>query len=150
MSHYIPIHNADAAVIAALEMVIASGTFKFTPKTPSKRVKAQDWNKLIAAEKTRLSRAKEAYLGGVLSLEEYAEIKAEAGDSIAKLEAARDKDNGTAAVDVAAYSARVLQVLDVVRADGVSGEAKNQALRSIIDKIVFNKADNTFDFFFLP
>lgn len=100
--------------------------------------------------KTRLSRAKEAYLGSVLSLEEYAEIKAAAGGSIAKLEAARDKDNGTAAVDVAAYSARVLQVLDVVRADGVSGEAKNQALRSIIDKIIFKKAGNTFDFFFLP
>lgn len=100
--------------------------------------------------KTRLSRAKEAYLGSVLSMKEYAEIKAAAGNSITKLEAARDKDSGTAAVDVAAYSARVLQVLDVIRADGVSGEAKNQALRSIIDKIVFNKADNTFDFFFLP
>ena len=150
VSHYIPIHNADAAVIAALEMVIASSTFEFTPKQPPKSVQAQDWDKLIAVEKTRLSRAKEAYLGGVLSLEEYAEIKAAADDSITKLEAARDKDSGTAAVDVAAYSARVLQVLDVVRADGVSGEAKNQALRSVIDKIVFNKADNTFDFFFLP
>lgn len=150
VSHYILIHNADAAVIAALEMVIATGTYKFTPKLPPKSVQAQDWGKLIASEKARLSRAKEAYLGGVLSLEEYAEIKSAAGDSIAKLEAARDKDVGTAAVDVSAYLARVLQVLDVVRADGVSGEAKNQALRSIIDKIVFNKADNTFDFFFLP
>lgn len=51
---------------------------------------------------------------------------------------------------MAAYSARVLQVLDVIRADGVSGEAKNQALRSIIDKIIFNKAGGTFDFFFAP
>lgn len=150
VSHYIPIHNADASVIAALEMVIASSTFKFSPKQPPKSVQAQDWDKLIATERTRLSRAKEAYLGGVLSLAEYAEIKAAAGDSIAKLQTARDKDSGTAAVDVAAYSARVLQVLDVVRADGVSGEAKNQALRSIIDKIVFNKAGGTFDFFFLP
>lgn len=150
VSHYIPIHNADAAVIAALEMVIASGTFKFTPKTPPKSVQVQDWDKLIAAEKTRLSRAKEAYLSGVLSMKEYAEIKAAASDSIAKLEAARDKDGGTAALDIAAYSSRVLQVLDVIRADGVCGEAKNQALRSIIDKIVFNKAGNTFDFYFLP
>lgn len=150
VSHYIPIHNADAAVIAALEMVIASGTFKFAPKQPAKSVQVQDWDKLISAEKTRLNRAKEAYLGGVLTLEEYAEIKAAAGDSITKLEASRDKDSGTAAVDVAAYSARVLQVLDVVLADGVSGEAKNRALRSIIDKIVFNKAGGTFDFYFLP
>lgn len=150
VSHYIPIHNADAAVIAALEMVIASGTYKFSQKQPPKSVQAQDWDKLIAAEKARLSRAKEAYLGGVLSLEEYAEIKAAAGDSIAKLEAARDKDSGTAAVDVAAYSARVLQVLDVIRADNVSGEAKNAALRTIVDKIVYNKAAGSMDFYFLP
>ena len=148
-SHYITQSKAEAAIVAGLERAIAASAYRFAPKKPHTGVPGQDWDKLIVQEQTRLNRAKEAYLGGVLSLDEYKDLRAAAEDNIKKLESARDKV-ADAPVDTAAYSARVLDVLEIIKAPNVSGETKNEALRSIIDRIVFDKQANVMDFYFLP
>lgn len=149
VSHYIKEANAEASVVEGLEQAIASGAYRFAPKKPHTGDPGQDWGKLITQEQTRLARAKEAYLGGVLSLDEYRDLRSAAEDNINKLEAARDKVGG-APVDAAAYSARVLDVLEILKAPDISGEAKNEALRYIIDRIVYNKQESVMDFYFLP
>ena len=69
--------------------------------------------------------------------------------TIAKLEAAQAKD-APMEPDPEAHREKTLEVMSVLRSPDVSEEAKNIALRSIIDRIVFNKQENTFDIYFLP
>ena len=147
ISHYISEENANAAVIDGLEQVIASNTFVFAPKQAQEPTLQRDWDKLIAQEETRLKRAKSALLDGAFSNAEYKEVKASVEETIARLKAEKAKD-AAPVVDAESFSPQVKEVIAVLRAPDVSGEAKNMALRSIVDKIVFNKHAGTFDIYF--
>lgn len=147
VSHYISEEDANAAVIDGLEQVIASNTFVFAPKQAQEPTLQRDWDKLIAQEETRLKRAKSALLDGAFSNAEYKEVKASVEDTIARLKAEKAKD-AAPVVDAESFAPQVKEVIAVLRAPDVSGEAKNMALRSIVDKIVFNKHAGTFDIFF--
>ena len=147
VSHYISEEDANAAVIDGLEQVIASNTFVFAPKQAQEPTLQRDWDKLIAQEETRLKRAKSALLDGAFSNAEYKEVKASVEETIARLQAEKAKD-AAPVVDAESFSPQVKEVIAVLRAPDVSGEAKNMALRSIVDKIVFNKHAGTFDIFF--
>ena len=147
VSHYISEEDANAAVIDGLEQVIASNTFVFAPKQAQEPTLQRDWDKLITQEETRLKRAKSALLDGAFSNAEYKEVKASVEDTIARLKAEKAKD-AAPVVDAESFAPQVKEVIAVLRAPDVSGEAKNMALRSIVDKIVFNKHAGTFDIFF--
>ena len=147
VSHYISEEDANAAVIDGLEQVIASNSFVFAPKQAQEPILQRDWDKLIAQEETRLKRAKSALLDGAFSNAEYKEVKASVEDTIARLKAEKAKDDAPV-VDAESFAPQVKEVIAVLRAPDVSGEAKNMALRSIVDKIVFNKHAGTFDIFF--
>ncbi len=147
VSHYISEEDANAAVIDGLEQVIAANTFVFAPKQAQEPTLQRDWDKLIAQEETRLKRAKSALLDGAFSNAEYKEVKASVEETIARLKAEKAKD-AAPVVDVESFAPQVKEVIAVLRAPDVSGEAKNMALRSIVDKIVFNKHAGTFDIYF--
>lgn len=147
VSHYIAEEDANAAVIAGLEQIIASNTFVFAPKQAQEPTLTRDWDKLIAQEETRLKRAKSALLDGAFTNAEYKEVKASVEDSIAKLQAAKAKEDSPT-VDVESFKPQVVEVLSVLKAPDIDGEAKNMALRSIVEKIVFNKHAYSFDIYF--
>ena len=147
VSHYISLKKANAAAITALEEVIGSKTFRFTPRRKSKRV-TQDWDKLIAAEETKLNRARNAFLDGVFTPQEYAAVKSGVEDTIAKLKEAKEKESAHETVDTRDYSERVVNVIDLIKSSEISEERKNAALRAIIDRIVYNRADNVMEFTF--
>ena len=147
VSHYISEEDANAAVIDGLEQVIAANTFVFAPKQAQEPTLQRDWDKLITQEETRLKRAKSALLDGAFSNAEYKEVKASVEETIARLKAEKAKD-AAPVVDAESFAPQVKEVIAVLRAPDVSGEAKNMALRSIVDKIVFNKHAGTFDIFF--
>jgi len=147
VSHYISEEDANTAVIDGLEQVIASNTFVFAPKQVQEPTLQRDWDKLIAQEETRLKRAKSALLDGAFSNAEYKEVKASVEETIARLKAEKAKD-AAPVVDAESFAPQVKEVIAVLRAPDVSGEAKNMALRSIVDKIVFNKHAGTFDIYF--
>lgn len=147
VSHYISEEDANTAVIDGLEQVIAANTFVFAPKQAQEPTLRRDWDKLITQEETRLKRAKSALLDGAFSNAEYKEVKASVEDTIARLKAEKAKD-AAPVVDAESFAPQVKEVIAVLRAPDVSGEAKNMALRSIVDKIVFNKHAGTFDIFF--
>ena len=146
--------KADAAIIRGLEDAVANESFTFAPTPPKKRDGAppkRDWLKLIQSEKNRLDRAKNAMLDGALSIAEYKEVKAATESNIEKLREADDKERQTESAapnDIDLYKQIVLGVLDVLKSTTAPPEAKNSALRSIVEKIVFNKPENTFDFFY--
>ena len=88
-------------------------------------------------------------LDGAFTSAEYKEVKESVEKNIAKLQAAKKKD-APADIDKRAFKERVIEVLSIIKSPDVDEETKNMALRSIIDKIVFSKPDNTFDIYFAP
>lgn len=150
ISHYIKEEVANETVIAAIEEVIQNKAYTFSPKRTTSPKITRDWDKLIQSERSRLNRAKNALLDGALTSSEYKEIKAEIQSTLIRLEAQKEKDNPQdAKVDAASYSKKVLSVVDILKSPDISPLEKNKALRTIIDKIVYNKAENTLDLYFL-
>lgn len=151
VSHSITIEKINAAVVKGLESLAESKEFRFTPQKPRISRVSHDWDKLIASEQARLKRAKSALLDGAFTSEEYKEIKMEIEDSIAKLKAGRDaeaRDAQDREPDAEGFAEKVKGVLEIVNTSDADDETKNQAFRSIIDRIVFNKPENTLDFYF--
>lgn len=152
VSHSIAVSKANAAVISYLHEVVETGAFTFAPEPAAPVKLSRDWDALIASEQARLRRARSALLDGAFSSDEYKAAKEEIERSIEKLAAARDAEQlpPKAAPDPDAFREKVRAVLDVIESSDVDEAAKNQFLHSIIEKIVFNKPDGSFDFYFLP
>lgn len=150
VSHSISVVKANNTVIAALQSLVETKAFVFTPKPPKKGRIAHDWGKLIAAEERKLSRARDAMLDGAFGIDEYKDVKASVEDNIAKLRAGQiaEESEDDTSVDLDAYAKRVDEVLAIIKAPDASEESKNEALRSIIDKIIFDKAAGKFQIFF--
>lgn len=147
VSHCIKMELANEAVINVLEQAVTASAFTFAVQKPQEPRLTRDWDKLIAQEEARLKRAKTAFLDGAFSSDEYKEVKAAVVDNIAKLTAAKEKD-APKPIDTDDFKGKVIQALEVFRAPDATDEAKNKALRSVVNKIVFNKPDNTFDIYF--
>jgi len=152
VSHAIAISKANATVLAALEQILEARAFTFAPKPPKKGRVVHEWDKLIASESAKLARAKAALLDGAFTPEEYKAAKAEITDTLERLEAgkAAEAAEDGAPVDLDAYAKAVADVLALVKSPDVSEEAKCEALHSILEKVVFVKAAQRFDFFFKP
>lgn len=152
VSHSITVRKAEATVIAALESVVETRQFEFAPPKPKKRKIVFEWDKLIASEENKLERAKVALLEGAFEPAEYKEIKAEIEDNLARLrmgkEAEAAEDSGE--IDVNIFAKKVQSVLDVIKSPDVSEEIKNEALRSILEKVLYIKASQTFRLVFTP
>jgi hypothetical protein len=133
-----------------MRQAVGSQTFAVTPRKPQQiDRKGVDYDKLIALEERRLERAKEAYLAGVDTIEQYAAAKEEITSKIAELAAMRARDNAPQSLDKAAYAAKVAGVLEIITTEGVSPEAKNEALRTVVEKIVYNKPEERVEIYFL-
>lgn len=149
VSHGITVPRIEAAVIDGLRQAVGSQTFSVTPRKPQQTErKGVDYDKLIALEERRMERAKEAYLAGVDTIEQYAAAKEEITIKIAELTAMRERDNAPQSLDKAAYAAKVAGVLEIITDDGVAPEAKNEALRTVVEKIVYNKPEERVEIYF--
>ena len=151
ISHSISVEKADAAVLSYLESVAKGKEYKFAPQAPKKDVKRTDWDKLINAENARLKRARDAFLDGTFSGDEYKKIKAEIEDTITRLKEghkAEEQENAAPPRDENAFRKKLLDVLAILQNPAESPEAKNQALRSVVKEIIFRKPSNTLDVIF--
>ena len=152
VSHGISIAKANAAVIDGLEECIGTASYTFAPKPVKNRPTITcDWDKLIQSEESKLSRAKLAYLDGVFDTKEYKVIKEEVEENISRLregQAQEAQSNADPAPEQ--MEKKTIEVMKIIKSPDVSERAKNEALRSIIEKIVFNRAENTFDIYFAP
>ena len=88
-------------------------------------------------------------MSGIDTIEEYKQCKADVLDTIKQLEnekkaqIPKDKD-----VDNKIFAKKVLSVLDFISSPDISEQAKNEALRSIISKIIYVKPENRLDIIF--
>lgn len=145
VSHFISLSKINKAVIEALESSIEQMTFEIKPQAHISHTNSPDTNKLIANEMKKLERVKSAYENGIDTLEEYKENKSKILAVIRKLEAERPQAQES--FDKKSYAKKVSSVLDILGSD-VSEKAKNEALRTIVDHIIFNRTESAIDIVF--
>jgi DNA invertase Pin-like site-specific DNA recombinase len=149
VSHSITVPKAEKALIEGLENVIETKQFSIVPKTPKKAENATvDFDKLIALEERKLERAKQAFLAEIDTLDQYAKNKEEIAARINSLKAKRDEEAPKVEIDLDAYAKRVAEVVKFIKRTDITEKAKNEALHSIVNKIVYEKANNTLAIYF--
>jgi hypothetical protein len=144
------IHHSEACCTGylAIEQAVNAKQFTIVPKVPKKTdISTVDYDKLIAVEERRLQRAKEAYLAEIDSIEQYGQNKKEITERIANLKERRDKETPVE-VDIDSYTKKVIGIVEFIKRDDVTAEAKNEALHTIIEKIVFEKAKGNLAIYF--
>ncbi len=150
-SHSISVTKLEKAVVDALKDALKNNDFVIVPNKKSDRsANTPDFDKLIAIEERKLDRAKQAYLAEVDTIEQYAKNKKEIEKQIAKLRQLRDKTPKPSpnSRNIAALANKVNEVVRFVESDKHSPKAKNEALRTIINKIIYNKPTEHISIFF--
>ena len=147
-SHSITMPRIEEAFIIGLKHALEDKQFTINPKSPKKSApSAVDYDKLIAVEERRLARAKEAYLAEIDTIEQYGQNKKEITERIADLKARQNKEIFQE-IDVDAFAKKVAGVVELIERDDVADELKNEALRSVIEKVVFDKAKGNLAIYF--
>lgn len=147
-SHSITVNKANNAIIEYLENVIITGRFNLVNAdgTTKSGLPKKDYKKLLDNEKAKLNRIKLAYQNGIDTIEEYRYNKARIQEAIEKIETAMNTEQPK--IDRNEYIKRLTAVLKTVRDPSQNEQAKNAALRTVIQKIVFNKPTNRFEVYF--
>lgn len=148
-SHSVTTAKIEAAFMEGLKNAVKLKEFTISPTT-IKNTKSDtvDYDKLIAVEERRLERAKEAYLAEIDTIEQYKNNKEQITARIKELETKKNAVEPTTAVDIAALSNKVLQTIEFIKREDVTPQAKNEALRTIIEKIVYEKAEGNLAIYF--
>ena len=147
-SHSITLTKIESAFIQGLKQAVKDKQFTIAPTTKKKQdTPSVDYDKLIAFEERRLARAKEAYLAEIDTIEQYGINKKEITERIDDLKKKRDTDT-VKDFDLDAFSNKVLEIVKFIERDDVTVEAKNVALHTIIEKIVFEKAKGNLALYF--
>lgn len=147
-SHSITMPKLEAFFITGLKQALKEKKFTMSPKPPKKPEPNQvDYDKLIAVEERRLARAKEAYLAEIDTIEQYGNNKKEITARIAELKRKRDSES-VQEINIDAFAKKVMKVIQFIEKDDVTETAKNEALRTIIEKVVYQKAKNNLAIYF--
>lgn len=149
ISHSITIQKIESAFMEGLKKALKKKKFDVDPQAPKKIAAPNqvDYDKLIAVEERRLARAKEAFLAEIDTLEQYGQNKKEITIRIEELIAMRDKDTSHE-IDVNAFAKKVAGVVEYIERDDITEQAKNEALHTIIEKVVYQKAKNNLAIYF--
>ena len=149
VSHSVTMPKIETALIEGLEQVIETKQFTIVPKAPKKAETATvDFDKLIAIEERKLERAKQAFLAEIDTIEQYAQNKQEITDRINGLIAKRDEEAPKAEIDPNVYAKKATEILDFIKDPNATEKAKNEALRTIIEKVIFEKAKGNLAIYF--
>lgn len=147
-SHSVTVPKLENALIQGLKQAVKDKQFTITPK-PKKQAStpAIDYDKLISIEEKKLERAKEAYLAEIDTIEQYKQNKADITERIESLKARRDNEV-TEEIDINAFTKKVSGIVEFIERDDVTPTAKNEALHTIIEKLVFEKAKGNLAIYF--
>lgn len=149
VSHSLSLAKANKAIISGLQHAVDSLNFQFDPgKIESAK---KDFEKLLAREHSKLERAKTAYLNGIDTMEEYAKAKQNIQHNINAIKAEEQKSQDNVSrdpvIDAKAFATKVQSVINLIQGD-YTPKVKNEALRSIISYIVYDKKNQNLNVFF--
>ena len=144
---YVRAEEIEPAVIKALEDAIRRGNVTYTVKKNQTHRKNNDTEletlkKNLERLEQKEARAREAYMDGIDTKEEYRKNKerlqqerSELEELISQMEQAapEEADNSARLID------SITSVLDIIRSPQFTMQEKNAAMKSIVDQIVFYK-----------
>jgi len=146
------IKKLEAAVKQALEMVVKDDNLaEYAHFTKRKEVNELDaLNTALNKIRVKLERHKAAYSSGVDSLEEYRENKEKCTqDEKSILEKiAYVTDERITGEKIGSLKKSAKNLIDILFHSDQSIEQKSNAIKSVIDKIVIDKYNATFDFYY--
>ncbi len=144
----------EPAVLESIKEVLGSQHISFRYIQPAEESKLDLVNILseqIEEIQKKMERIKEAYRNGVDTLEEYQShkkiIEKERDSLLLQLEAAKQKKDPASDCEFAMLE-RVKNVYDIISSDKVGNSVKNEILRSIIEKIVYDKETDTLKIYY--
>ncbi len=148
VSHSTVLNNANRIITEFIQQAAITGNFNVNTKSPKSSSFETDYNKLINNEKSKLERIKNAYQSGVDTLEEYKAAKAKITKQIKQYETALKKEQSNIKLDKSSYQDKLLSVYKILSDPEQSEAAKNSALRSVVEKIIYRKPENKFEVYF--
>lgn len=148
VSHSITLPKLEKAFIEGMKQALGECKFTVTLKDP-KEISSDgvDYDKLILLEQRRLERAKAAYFAEVDSIEQYAHNKKEITERIENLKAQRDTEVKIQP-ESAPLAKKVFGIVEFIEREDVSPAEKNEALRSVISKVVYEKGKGNLAIYF--
>lgn len=148
VSHSVTVPKLMNALVSGLEVALGERQFNIVPKKHSNSApKPINYDALITLEEKRIERAREAYLSGVETLEQYAAAKASHQEKIAQLIAKRDA-TPIVNIDTTAFATKVEEVVAAIKNPTITDKAKNEILRTIIEKLIYDKANENLAIYF--
>lgn len=148
ISHSISLLKADEIVLNALKSACESFEFRIDITTTPTTKTSKNIDSLLKKEQNKLLKIKEAFESGIDTLEEYKESKSRIMENIASLKKELEQEQPKETFDPKKYAKRVTKVIKLIESPDATPQMKNEALRTIISKIVFNKANQSLDIYF--
>lgn len=148
ISHSLSLNKAEPIVIDALKTACESLDFRIDIQDTPTTKNSNNIETLLKKEHSKLQKIKDAYQSGIDTLEEYKDNKARIMETISALQKEIEKEQPQKSFSPKKYANKVMNVIKLIEAPDVTPQAKNEALRSIISKIVFNKANSSLDIYF--
>lgn len=139
VSHYVQMNIINNEVITAIQSYILNDALDINIK-PKPKTKTIDYDKQINDLNSKKSRLTQAYLDEVISIEEFKSLRTNIENQIAEIEADQKKE--TEEIDINSFRNALITVSNVLNSD-VSESIKNEALRTIVESIIFNRTANT-------
>jgi hypothetical protein len=148
VSHAISLNKVEPLLIDGLKTACKRLEFKLDIQDTKPSQTANTIEILLNKEQNKLQKIKDAYQSGIDTLEEYKENKQKIMSTISTLKKELVKEKPQQSYNPKKYANKVMNVVKLIESPDVTPQAKNEALRTIISKIVYNKANSTLDIYF--
>ncbi len=150
ISHGIKLEYINQMVLDSLKSAVVSMDFNIVNiDVPHPSSSELDFDTLIHSEELKLERAKQAYQSGVDSLQEYKVTKEKIQRQIREYQKQKNRAMLTSnAYDLQKFAENVATVIQLFESKEVTEEIKNEALCSVLQKIVFSRAEKQVKLFF--
>ncbi|MCL2618648.1 MAG: recombinase family protein, partial [Defluviitaleaceae bacterium] len=144
-NHSIKVSTMESIVLEYLTNLPAENILYTKTESRSRELENNAKSSIDRLEKA-LERAKQAFLQGIDTIDEYKHNKANISSEIERLKSSLQVEPSHTGGNKTAER-KIRGLLDILQSDS-SAQTKNAVARSIIYKIVANPSSNTFDFYF--
>lgn len=150
VSHYVSTNVLMPLIIDNMQTALITDDIAVTYRSAKSNTNKSNLQRLINAEKTKLERAKNAYLNGIDTIDEYKSNKKVLTQNIEQLESKlSESENITIDKPAAIKNMRekLKSVISTLQSNA-SPAIKNDALKTVIDKIIFDRTKSEITIFY--
>ncbi len=148
VSHSINMKTLENIIIKQIQDDVASQNFKIATISQTDKSENEQITKLIEKENIKLERVKEAYANGIDTLSEYKENKEKIQKQIDKLKAMQAPKQIDYNEIKKKFSNKLKLAAKTLLDENATPETKNEALKTVVSKIILEKPDNEVRMFY--